>query len=53
VYLKGISQEHGVIVAPDKKFFDNTKIGDLVYILPIHSCLAADKHLGDEIYINQ
>ena len=53
VYVKGISQEHGIIVASDEKFFESTKIGDLLYILPIHSCLAADMHLGNEVFINQ
>jgi D-serine deaminase-like pyridoxal phosphate-dependent protein len=53
VFLKGISQEHGVLTVSNKAFFNKTKIGDLIYILPIHSCLAADKHLEKELYINQ
>jgi len=40
-YLKSISQEHG-IVSCTNDFFKQTKVGDLVAILPIHSCLTAD-----------
>lgn len=40
-YLKSISQEHG-IVACTNEFFENTRIGDHVVVLPIHSCLTAD-----------
>jgi len=40
-YLKSISQEHGLIHAPDELLQD-TNIGDIIYIYPVHSCLAAD-----------
>jgi len=40
-YLKAISQEHGLIHCDDE-FLSKTKIGDLVYIYPAHSCLTAD-----------
>ncbi len=40
-YLKSISQEHGLIHCEDE-FLRKTKIGDLVYIYPAHSCLTAD-----------
>ncbi|KQC06448.1 MAG: hypothetical protein APR54_01680 [Candidatus Cloacimonas sp. SDB] len=39
--LFSISQEHG-IVKTKRKFFDQIKIGDIVGILPVHSCLTAD-----------
>jgi len=40
-YLKSISQEHGIIsVHPD--FLKSIKIGDLLGVLPVHSCLTAD-----------
>jgi len=39
--LSRISQEHGII-HPEINQFDNFKIGDLIGIIPIHSCLAAD-----------
>lgn len=41
IYLSSISQEHGIIKLNDSVDFDY-KIGDLVYILPVHSCLTAD-----------
>ncbi len=41
LYLSGLSQEHGIITLPEDADF-NYKIGDLVYILPVHSCLTAD-----------
>ncbi|TDQ18840.1 D-serine deaminase-like pyridoxal phosphate-dependent protein [Algoriphagus boseongensis] len=40
-YLKSISQEHGVIKASDS-LLQSVKIGDLLGILPIHSCMTAD-----------
>tara|TARA_R110002050_G_scaffold71697_5_gene154145 strand:+ start:20203 stop:21321 length:1119 start_codon:yes stop_codon:yes gene_type:complete len=40
-FVKSISQEHGLIACSDD-FFDSINIGDLVPILPIHSCLTAD-----------
>jgi D-serine deaminase-like pyridoxal phosphate-dependent protein len=36
-----LSQEHGIIRA-SQKVFDQTQIGDLLYILPIHSCMNAN-----------
>lgn len=40
-YLKSISQEHGIVKCSDD-FFKDTEIGELITILPIHSCLTAD-----------
>lgn len=40
-YVKKLSQEHGTIHVPDEAL-DQIKIGDLLYILPIHSCLTAN-----------
>lgn len=39
--VKNLSQEHGIIKVPEH-LFDNYKLGDLLYILPVHSCLTAD-----------
>ena len=39
-YIKSLSQEHG-IVKLEKKV--SLKIGDLLNVIPIHSCLAVDK----------
>jgi D-serine deaminase-like pyridoxal phosphate-dependent protein len=40
-YLKSISQEHGVIKA-SKELLESVKVGDLLGILPVHSCMTAD-----------
>jgi len=40
-YLKSISQEHGIISIP-KGFSESIKIGDIIGVLPVHSCLSAD-----------
>ena len=40
-YLKSISQEHGLIKASDS-LMASVKVGDLLGILPIHSCMTAD-----------
>lgn len=40
-YLKSISQEHGIVSIP-KSSLENFKIGDLIGVLPVHSCLSAD-----------
>ncbi len=40
-YVSGISQEHGIISA-NRELFDNVKIGDLIGVIPVHSCLTAD-----------
>ena len=39
-YIKSLSQEHG-IVKLEKKV--NLKIGNLLNVIPVHSCLAVDK----------
>lgn len=38
IKLDRVSQEHGILNAPDS-WIENLKIGDLVYVLPVHSCL--------------
>jgi D-serine deaminase-like pyridoxal phosphate-dependent protein len=40
-YVKGLSQEHGVIKATTERIA-SAKPGDLLPILPVHSCMAAD-----------
>ncbi|OLS20229.1 MAG: D-threo-3-hydroxyaspartate dehydratase, partial [Candidatus Heimdallarchaeota archaeon LC_3] len=40
-YLKSINQEHGILKV-NKKTFDELKIGEIIYILPIHSCMSMD-----------
>jgi D-serine deaminase-like pyridoxal phosphate-dependent protein len=41
VFLRSISQEHGIIEASGS-FFDSIRIGDLVAVIPVHSCMTAD-----------
>ncbi len=41
LFLKSLSQEHGILHAPSDEI-DQYKPGDVVAILPIHSCLTAD-----------
>ncbi|SFU13462.1 D-serine deaminase, pyridoxal phosphate-dependent [Algoriphagus locisalis] len=40
-FLKSISQEHGIIKASDE-LLAKVKVGDLLGILPVHSCMTAD-----------
>lgn len=37
-----LSQEHGIVKVDDNEALENIKIGDLVGIIPIHSCLTAN-----------
>jgi D-serine deaminase-like pyridoxal phosphate-dependent protein len=40
-FVKSISQEHGIVkTTPD--IIKKVNIGDILYILPVHSCLTAD-----------
>ncbi|MDX1618776.1 MAG: hypothetical protein R3224_08320, partial [Balneolaceae bacterium] len=48
-YLRTISQEHGVL-ACSESFFDSLDIGELVGILPVHSCLTADLMRGYRLH---
>ncbi|MFO7668631.1 MAG: alanine racemase [Bacteroidales bacterium] len=41
IYLTGLSQEHGVLEQCGT-LFDNTRIGDFLHFLPVHSCLTAN-----------
>ncbi|MDO8967664.1 alanine racemase [Algoriphagus sp.] len=40
-YVKSISQEHGLINASDS-LLQSVKVGDLLGVLPVHSCMTAD-----------
>ncbi|MCH2042576.1 MAG: alanine racemase [Saprospiraceae bacterium] len=53
-YLKSVSQEHGVLRV-EEDTFDQLKIGDVIGILPIHSCMTADllRHTKDVLYISR
>jgi D-serine deaminase-like pyridoxal phosphate-dependent protein len=41
VRLVSLSQEHGIIQA-DEALFSSVEVGDVVGVLPVHSCLTAD-----------
>ena len=41
MHLKSLSQEHGIVSVPKEKMQDFA-IGDLLWVLPVHSCMAAD-----------
>jgi len=45
MYVKSLSQEHGIISVPDNEI-DNYKIGDYLMILPIHSCMTSNLMKG-------
>lgn len=40
-YVRSLSQEHGVVQA-EAALFDQVDVGDLLLVIPVHSCLAAD-----------
>ncbi len=40
-YVRSLCQEHGFVTGPSE-YIHSLKIGDLVGVLPIHSCLTAD-----------
>ncbi|MBT8287987.1 MAG: alanine racemase [Bacteroidia bacterium] len=40
-FVKTLSQEHGIISVSDS-LLKRIKIGDLIYILPVHSCMTAN-----------
>ena len=46
-FLKSLSQEHGIVSVPAEKI-NAYKIGDFLWVLPVHSCMAAD--LMNELY---
>ena len=50
VFLKSISQEHGIIKCTDS-FFNDTNIGDLIGVIPIHSCLTANLMVDSTVII--
>lgn len=39
-YIKSLSQEHGIIKVSDE-YISKSKPGDLLFVIPIHSCLTA------------
>lgn len=41
MYLRSLSQEHGIVVVPEEEPFD-FHIGDIIRVLPVHSCMTAN-----------
>ena len=41
MYLKGLYQEHGIVSVPSDRI-PEYKVGDILLVLPIHSCMTAD-----------
>lgn len=41
MYLRSLSQEHGIVVVPEEVDFD-FQVGEIVKVLPVHSCMAAN-----------
>lgn len=40
-YAKSLSQEHGIL-SVDDELLTTTKVGDVIGVLPVHSCMTAD-----------
>ncbi len=49
-YVRSLSQEHGIIRLPQDAL-EKFRPGDLVGILPVHSCLAADLLKNDTLFV--
>jgi D-serine deaminase-like pyridoxal phosphate-dependent protein len=39
--VASLSQEHGIVQA-EKELFDRVQVGDLLMVVPVHSCLTAN-----------
>ncbi|MCI0470949.1 MAG: alanine racemase [Candidatus Aminicenantes bacterium] len=50
-YVSSLSQEHGIIKA-GPAFFNRTQVGDIVMVLPVHACLAADLLKHNRLVVN-
>jgi D-serine deaminase-like pyridoxal phosphate-dependent protein len=49
-YVKSLSQEHGILVVT-KEFLKEKNPGDIVYVIPSHSCLTANLMKNDTRFI--
>ena len=41
MYLRSLSQEHGIVKGPPAEV-ERYQVGDLLWVLPVHSCMAAN-----------
>jgi len=48
-YLKSLSQEHGIVHCTDDSF-SQINVGDLIGVIPIHSCLTANLMKENSLY---
>ncbi len=48
--VRGVTQEHGILRLPPE-LAESLRVGDLAFVCPVHSCLAADLLRPDTIYI--
>ena len=49
-WVKGLSQEHGVIASDNVEWLERKRVGDTLVIFPVHSCLTADC-MGDAVEV--
>lgn len=42
MYLRSTSQEHGIVVVPPQEDMHAYRVGDILKVLPVHSCMTAD-----------
>ena len=52
LYVKAVSQEHGIVPVPEDKMFDALPIGTQVRILPNHACITAASYNHYEVLEN-
>jgi D-serine deaminase-like pyridoxal phosphate-dependent protein len=50
-YVRGLSQEHGMIRCT-REVLDQVRVGDLVFIVPAHVCLAANL-IGEFVFLDE
>jgi D-serine deaminase-like pyridoxal phosphate-dependent protein len=48
-FVKSLSQEHGILSA-SVSYLDTKKPGDIIYVIPVHSCLTAHLMKADTLY---
>ena len=48
-YVSSLSQEHGIVKMP-KEMLNRFNPGDLLGVMPVHSCLAADLLIVDSVF---
>lgn len=49
-WIRSLTQEHGIVVMPPAEL-EKTRIGELAWVCPVHSCLAQHALLGNTLII--